>query len=203
MGMFMVAMGKPDRGSVMRHQVYLFRAGILALLAVVGLAACTVSLTVGRSGVYSAHGVSFDYPPGWRQASPATLTGCGQGQCLWSDGVALDRLDSVNVTASRLGARVTAQNLSAVTPSVTRYIGGDFRHLGGRLLAGPQAITVSGMPGLRFQGAAKVGGVAGQITLAVVFSGTTAYVISCSYTPAKARAVQQACAQVMRTFTVS
>jgi hypothetical protein len=56
---------------------------------------------------------------------------------------------------------------------------------------------------LRFQGAAKFGGAASQITLAVAFHGTIAYAISCTYTPARARAVQQACAQVLRTFTVS
>ena len=193
--------GSPS-GSDMRHKTYLFRAGILAPLAIIWLPACGVVVTVAGPGVYSGHGISFDYPPGWRLGAPAVSVGCGQGQCLWSVSVVLDRINAVNVTASRLGVDVTAQNLPVLTPAVTQHARGNFRHLGGRLLAGPQAITVGGMPGLRFQGAAKVGGIASQVTVVVAFNGMTAYAFSCTWTPAKARAVQQACAQVLRTFTV-
>jgi hypothetical protein len=186
----------------MSHKTNFFTAGILALLAIAGLTACSTAHggRPGRSpgtGTYTWHGVSFHYPAGWHQTTPPG----GGRPLLWTTGVGFDPPDSVYIAAHPLGTRVTAQNLSTYIPSVTRTVRLGFTHAGERLLAGPQAITVGGMPGLQFQGTQT--NPVGKDTLTIVFNGMTWYDITCAYTPAKARAVQRGCAQVLRTFQVS
>lgn len=135
---------------------------LLALLAVFGLAACDAANGGGPvwspgTGTYAAHGVSFHYPAGWYQDTPGGEA-CGRGcQLLWTTGVGFDPPDSIYIVARRIGTRVTAQNLPPLIPYVTRAARTGFRHAGDRLLAGPQAVTVGGMPGLRFQGSHDLG----------------------------------------------
>ena len=176
------------------------RGGCLAALVACGAGHGGGPVWYPGTGSYAGHGVSFHYPAGWLRGSPggpSCGSGCGQ---LWATGVGLDPPDSIYIFANRLGTRVTAQNLSVATPSVTRTVRWGFRRDGDRLLAGPQAITVGGMPGLRFQGTQSHP--AGKQTLTIVFNGMTGYFITCQSTPAQARAVQQGCAQVLRTFKV-
>jgi hypothetical protein len=159
--------------------------------------------TAGAALVYRAHGVSFDYPPSWIEgAVPGVPAGCGRCKS-WATAVALDRLNGIQVIATGHQPRVTRQNLPEAKPYVTRAERRAFRHLGGRMLAGPQAITVGGLPGLRYRSTEHLFGTAVKATAVVVFNGTTTYEIPCTFTPSKARAVQQACAQVLRTFTVT
>jgi hypothetical protein len=186
----------------MSHKTNFFKAGILALLAIFGLAACAAAHDGGPgwrpgTGTYTGHGVSFHYPAGWYQTTPLG----GGRPLLWTIGVGFDPPDSVYIAAHPTGTRVTAQNIPVFIPSVTRAVRMGFRHAGDRLLAGSQAITVGGMPGLRFQGTET--NPVGKDTLTIVFNGMTWYDITCAYTPAKARAVQRGCAQVLRTFKVS
>lgn len=190
----------------MNRKLSFYTAGTLALLAFAGLTACggmTQSTTSPRT--YAAHGVSFRYPARWQRGTSATRVGCCQNQELWSVAVGLsgsNAFEAVDVTANRAGQVVTRQNLPPFTPSVVRWARGQFRQAHGELTAGPHAITVGGMPGLRFVGTAKIHGTAVQLTLVSAFNGGTEYDITCSSTPAKARAVQRACAQVLRTFKV-
>jgi len=59
------------------------------------------------------------------------------------------------------------------------------------------------MPALRFRRTASIHGTAGAVSAVIVFNGKAVYVITCSYTRAKARAVRPGCNQVLRTFKVS
>ena len=159
--------------------------------------------TAGAALVYRAHGVSFDYPPSWFEGGlPGVPAGCRRCKS-WSAAVALDRLNGVGVIADGHEPRVTRRNLPEVTPSVTRATtprvqavrrqaaGGTARHHGGR------------DAGLAVPGHREPFGTAVKITEAVVFNGTTSYEISCTSTRAKARAVDRACAEVLRTFKVT
>jgi hypothetical protein len=190
----------------MNHKTNFCTAGTAALLAVSSLAACG-GITQGTTSplTYAAHGVSFRYPARWHRGTPGPAVGCCRSQELWS--VAVGRgggnaVDSVDVTANRAGQVVTTQNFRGFTPSVIRLARSQFRQLHGELTAPPHAITVGGMPGLRFAGTATTRGAAAKVTLVLAFNGSTEYGITCSSTPVKARAVQQACAQVLRTFKV-
>jgi hypothetical protein len=190
----------------MNHKPNVFAAGTVALLAFAGLTACA-SMTQGTSSLrtYAAHGVSFRYPRGWSRFPPGPWVGCCRSHELWALAVGPSRgnaVDSVDVTASRPGGAVTRQNLPALTPTLVRQERSQFRQLNGELIAGPHAIAVGGMPGLRFAGTAKTHGVAGKVTAVLAFNGSTEYAIACSATSAKTRAVQLACAQVLRTFKV-
>ena len=186
----------------MSHKTNFFRAGILALLAIFGPAACAAAPGGGPgwspgTGTYTGHGVSFHYPAGWYQTTPPG----GSRPLLWTTGVGFDPPDSIYINVYRIGTRVTAQNLPVFIPSATQVARSGFRRAGDRLTSGPQTITVGGMPGLRFQGT-QTNPIA-KVTLTIVFNGMTRYDFSCVYTPAKARAVQRGCAQVLRTFKVT
>lgn len=152
---------------------------------------------------YRAHGVLFDYPPSWiRGGVPGVPAGC-DGCKSWATSVALDRLNAVDVIATGHQPRVTRKNLPQAKPYVTRAERRRFGQEGGRLLAGPQAITVGGMPGLLYRGTETFYGTAVKSTVAVVFRGPTIYEISCAFTPSKARGVNRAYTEVLRTFKVT
>src|SRR6266851_2322318 len=190
----------------MSHKPNLVTAGTLALLAFSGLTACA-SMTQGTSSprTYAAHGVSFRYPRAWSAGRPGPWVGCCRRRKLWSTAVGSggNAVDAVDVTANRARAVVTKQNLPVITPYMARDTRGQFRQEHGELTGGPHAITVGGMPSVRFAGTAKTHGTAEKLTLVIAFNGRTEYDIACSSTLANSRAVQQACAQVLRTFKVS
>ena len=189
----------------MNHKPNFFTAGTLTLLALSGLTACGGGTQGTMSpGSYAAHRVSFHYPRGWHRGAVRLLVRRnGRSRRLWSVGVGLDKVNGVDIVASRLPVVVTKQNLPALTPTLVRAERILFRRrLHGEAIAGPHAVIVGGMPSLRFAGTAKMYGAAENVTLVLATNGRTAYVIACSSTPAKAQAVQQACAQVLRTFKV-
>jgi hypothetical protein len=159
--------------------------------------------SAGAALVYRAHGVTFDYPPSWFEGTePGVPAGCSRCKS-WSAAVALDRLDGVEVIANGHEPRVTRNNRRAFKSFFTRHERRVFRQSGGRLLAGPRAITVGGMPGLLYRGNGNLFGTVGKSTVAVVANGTTDYEIACTATPSKANAVKRACAEVLRTFKVT
>jgi hypothetical protein len=156
----------------------------------------------GTALLYRAHGVSFDYPPSWAEGPSPRSFGCRRCE-LWAAGVTMDGVNAVDVAANRENIAVTRRNLPQATPYVTRAERRFFRHFGGRLRAGPQAITVGGMPGVLYRGTGNLFGTAIKVTEAAVFNGTTLYVITCASTPSKARVVQRACAHVLGTFKMT
>ena len=150
---------------------------------------------------YQAHGVSFAYPAALHAG---TLTGTvGNGPQLWAASLALDAEDWIGIGADRLSAPVTAARLAAFTPAADNAAGRFFRQVGGVVQAGPQQITVGGLPALQFRGALTFRGIALKVTLAFAFDGTTQYFLYCAYTRAGAGQMERACGQVMRTFKVS
>jgi hypothetical protein len=97
---------------------------------------------------------------------------------------------------------------------LTRLVAGTIRRcLAGRLRRRPVPLVADdldqqhpGVGGCGDDGAHHTGNLSGtavKATAVVVVIGTTSYEISCTFTPSKARAVHQACAEVLRTFKVS
>ena len=150
---------------------------------------------------YRAHGVSFAYPAALR-VGPLTGT-VGNGPQLWAASFALDAEDWIGIGADRLSAPVTAARLAAFTPAADKAARRFFRQGGGVMQAGPQQITVGGLPALQFRGARTVRGIAIKATLVFAFDGTTQYFLLCAHTRAGAGQMERACGQVMRTFKVS
>jgi uncharacterized RDD family membrane protein YckC len=150
---------------------------------------------------YRAHGVSFAYPAALREGS---LTGtAGNGPQLWAVSFALDAEDWIGIGADRLSAPVTAARLAAFTPAADKAARRFLGQAGGVVQAGPQQITVGGLPALQFLGALTTGGIAIKVTLVFAFHGTTQYFLYCAHTRPGAGQMERACAQVMRTFKVS
>jgi len=176
----------------------------LAGLAVISLCACTATSARGTR-TYRTHGVSFDYPAGWQPSGPGKTVGCCHGDRLWATGIVLDSTStgSIDVGANRSSPSITAANVGLAIPSLDRYARSFFERAGGSLRAGPERITMGGMPGFRYQGSVRSSGVAAEVTLVIVFNGTTDYWVTCTHTPAKAAEVERACSQVIRTFKTS
>jgi hypothetical protein len=159
--------------------------------------------TAGTALVYRAHGVSFDYSRSWAEGTVGGVpAGCGRCKS-WATAVGPDQINGIQVIAHGHQPQVTRENLPGFTRFVTRFERRRFRQSGGRLLAGPRAITVGGMPGLLYRGTANLSGTALTGTAVMVVNGTTDYDIACTSTRAKARAVHRACAQMLRTFKVT
>lgn len=190
-------------GTVVARAVPTRRRGMLLIPLALVLAAATGlsayrAASAGDTQTYQAHGVSFDYPPGWQEGSAAVGS-----NALWNTNVAIDPSDAILLIAYPLNPPVTAANFDSFIPTVVRVVGRGFEQNGGVLQAGPEKITVGGMPALQFRGTGQSSpGIAVGRTLTFAFRGTTFYEINCQHTRAHAAEVERACDQVLRTFKV-
>jgi hypothetical protein len=150
---------------------------------------------------YRAHGVSFTYPAAMPEVR--LIGTVGNGPQLWATAFDLDSEDWIGVGANRLPAPVTAARLAGFTPAAGKAARRFFGQAGGVVQAGPQQITVGGLPALQFRGTMTSHGIALRTTLVFAFDGTTQYFLYCVHTRAGARQMERACGQVIRTFKVS
>jgi hypothetical protein len=189
--------------NLIRRAIALTAAAAMASLVALTVGACSGATTARGAPVYRAHGVSFDYPAGWRleEKLPASAASGWLWGTKFGPGPGAD---VISIAAFRLRIPVGVGNLAEadvqLEPTLRRF----FAQERGAMKAGPQQITVGGLPGLRFQGTGTQhdGTVVGN-TLLFVFDGTTEYGIECQYTRADAGEMERACGQVMRTFKVS
>jgi hypothetical protein len=92
---------------------------------------------------------------------------------------------AILLIAYPLNPPVTAANFDSFIPTVGRVVGRGFEQNGGVLQAGPEKITVGGMPALQFRGTGQSSpGIAVGRTLTFAFRGTTFYEINCQHTRA-------------------
>jgi hypothetical protein len=200
------------RAAPVRH-----RALALVPLAVVVLAAAGLSVyransaggilayaayPAGGTQTYRANGVSFEYPAGWREHSIPPASG-GGGQRLWSTIVGPGtQMDVIAVEAFGGSLPVaTAQDID--TSGLESLVRRLFAQVGGAMQAGPEQITMAGLPGLWFRGTGTSRGSRYESTLVFAFSGTTEYFVNCQHTSAMAAAVERACGLVVASFRVS
>jgi uncharacterized RDD family membrane protein YckC len=177
----------------------------VALVAVLlALSAYYASVTGNAAKTYQGHGVSFEYPAGWQEASNIDIA-AGGGNALWRTavGVGTDKVSSVRVEAYRLGTSVTAENLAEVKPEAATAVRQLLEQLSGAVQSGPEELTVGGLPGLRFRGTATINGTPIETTVIFVFDHTTQYFLGCQHTRDTAAEIQRGCDQVVRTFKVT
>jgi uncharacterized RDD family membrane protein YckC len=177
----------------------------VALVAVLlAVSAYHASVTGNAAETYQGHGVSFEYPAGWQEASNVNVA-AGSTNELWKTvvGVGTDEVSAVIVEAYRLGAPVTAENLAEVKPEAATAVRQLLEQLSGAMQSGPEELTVGGLPGLRFRGTATIKATPIETTVVFVFDHTTQYALTCQHTPDTAAEIQRGCDQVLRTFKVT
>src|SRR5262249_20872207 len=197
---------------LIRWAIVLTAAAAMAALVTFTVGACSVTVTAtntpapvstaGGTQTYRAHGVSFDYPAGWQKEDlPAPAASGSLWRTRFGPGTGADL---IAVAAHRLSIPIGAGNLAAASSELEPMVRRSFAQKGGAMQAGPQQITVGGLPALRFQGTRtqQDGTVIGN-TLVFVFNGTIEYAINCQHTRAHAGEVERACGQAMRTFKAS
>ncbi len=179
----------------------------VALVAVLlAVSAYHASVTGNEAKTYQGHGVSFEYPAGWQEASKVQqVATAGGGDELWGTavGVGTDEMNTVIVSAYRLSTPVTAENLADAKPEAAALVRQLLEQLGGAVQSGPEELTVGGLSGLRFRGTATVDATPMESTLVFAFDGTTEYFLNCQHTKAHAVEVERGCDQIVRTFTVA
>jgi len=112
--------------------------------------------------------------------------------------------DGIVIAAYALPGPVTAGNLASVAPIFKAGIRRLAAQADGALQAGPQRISVGGLPALKFRTSGlSYNGTRVESTLIYTFDDRTDYAINCQQTPEHAAQVTRACDQVLRTFTVS
>jgi hypothetical protein len=172
------------------------------------LSAYYASVTGNAAKTYQGHGVSFEYPAGWQEASKVNVGAGVDPDELWRAGVGVGsgprEVSVVMIQAYRLGAPVTAENLAEIKPEAATAVRQLFeQQLSGAMQAGPEELTVGGLPGLRFRGTAIAEGTPVENTLVFVFDHTTQYFLNCQHTRDKAAEIQRGCDQILRTFKVT
>ncbi len=175
---------------------------VVVLVAVAGY--YHPSVTGNAAKTYQGHGVSFEYPAGWQEASNVQVVAGGE-DALWriAVGVGTDEVSSVRVEAYRLGAPVTAENLAEVKPEVATAVRQLLEQVSGAMQSGPEELTVGGLPGLRFRGTATIDATPIETTVVFVFDHTMDYVLNCQHTQDTAAEIQRGCDQILRTFKVT
>lgn len=188
------------RAERLRHRG--IAAAVVAGAVVLTLAGSVGYVALSDQGdkTYRAHGVSFDYPAGWEQGGLDTVAQGGGGNRLWDTTVGISNSDFVAVQAYRLSQPITTENLDAVKPEVTSTVTGLFQQVGGALRAGPEEMTLAGMPGLRYRGEYIVDGAPVVSTMVFAFGGTTQYFLNCQRTSGNAREIERGCTQILETF---
>lgn len=181
-------------------------AGVVAGLALLGMSIrVTSGGTVRPASAGSSQpcrGISFHYPAGWHQHSVSTRIGGSHRLC--QTGLFIGVSDGIVIAAYALPGPVTAGNLASVAPIFKTGIRRLAAQACGALQAGPQRISVGGLPALKFRTSGlSYNGTRVESTLIYTFDGRTEYAINCQQTPEHAAQVTQACDQVLRTFTVS
>lgn len=177
----------------------------VALVAVLlALSAYHASVTGNAAKTYQGHGVSFEYPAGWQEASNVNVA-AGSRNELWKTvvGVGTDEVSAVIVEAYRLGGPVTAENLAEVKPEAATAVRQLLEQLSGAMQSGPEELTVGGLPGLRFRGTATIKATPIETTVVFVFDHTTQYALTCQHTRDTAAEIQRGCDQILRTFKVT
>src|SRR6266511_1271847 len=96
-------------------------AVLLALSAY--YASVTGRVTGDAAKTYRGHGVLFEYPAGWQEASKVNVAGGSRNE-LWqfAVGTGTDEVSVVIVEAYRLGGPVTAENLDEVKPEAATAV---------------------------------------------------------------------------------
>jgi hypothetical protein len=153
---------------------------------------------------YRAHGVSFDYPAGWKLGGFGATGNALFGE-RWITLLSLGRSDGIILAAAknRSSPPVTAEKIKANLPSIAAQFRSVFRQNGGVLLAGPDTITMGGLPGFEVRGTTySTNGTPVVSRRIYAFAGTTEYLVVCQNTRAKAMDVGRACDQMLRTFKV-
>lgn len=175
----------------------------LVLLVVVGQVVAWID-PVADSSTYEGNGVSFAYPARWREVEEIRSFPF-EDRPEWRLGVGDEDhpYDVVIVSAYLLEGWVAANTLAAMKGGLTRSFRRVYEQLfRGSLLAGPEEITVGGMPGFQMRGRGYVDRLPVERMDVLVFAGSVEYQFECQYTPAAAATVEPACAQVLQTFTV-
>ncbi len=195
-----VARGMPVRR---RHPVL---AAILAGLVIFGL---SIRVTSGQAAhgtsapaSQACHHVSFRHPAGWREHQVQARVSTGNQLC--ETGLFIGSSDGIVISGHPLPGRATAANLATLTPFFTRGVQRASHQDGGVLQAGPQRISIGGLPALEFRASGRsYDGARTVSTLVFVFDGRTEYEVNCQHTPEHAAQVTLACNQVLRSFKVS
>ncbi|HYT29222.1 MAG TPA: hypothetical protein VEN82_00450 [Actinomycetota bacterium] len=169
-------------------------AAVAALLA---LTACG-----GGTSTFNAHGVSFDYPGGWKALSALTVPATQSGSS--RDAVGIDPSDSVVLVISQVKVPVTPANISAVQQTIAQALSQGASRTGGIVSEQPSALTVDGLPGfqMRIRGV-RLAGVQVDSRFVVAFKGSTEYLFNCESTPSHTDEVEKGCQQVIDSFKVA
>jgi uncharacterized RDD family membrane protein YckC len=179
---------------------------VVVLVAVAGY--YRASVKGNQATTYQGHGVLFEYPAGWQEASKVQqVAASGGGNELWGTAVAVGTgthvVNMVTVSAYRVGTPVTAENLGDAKPAVTTVVRQLLKQLGGAVQSGPEELTMGGLPGLRYRGTATIDATPVASTLVFAFDQTTEYFLNCQATRARAAEIQRGCDQIVRTFKVT
>lgn len=187
------------RAAPIRHRV---RVVVLLAVAQVGAVVLPFATLGEASTTYRAHGVAFQYPAGWQDRTP-NASGNRPSDMLWTAVLSIDQTNGTVVSAYRVPTSVSAENLDAVMAENTRYFQETFESAGGSMGAGPEKVTVTGLPSLRYQGHFLTeDGTRVESTIVQAFDGTTEYFFSCEYTRVHAAEMAQGCEQILSTFTL-
>ena len=171
-------------------------AAAIGAIAAVTLAAC------GGPATYSAGGVTFQYPHGWKVIlAPATTPGSLGVTTRF--GVGLDSANVVILVSTHLAQSIGAQDTASTEQSVIQALSSSAKSRGATV-QGPGAGRLGGFDGL---GLTIVGlQLEGQVVdsrVIIVINGDIEYLLNCQATQDQAEAIGKGCAQVIETFSIA
>jgi hypothetical protein len=170
-------------------------------IALFTVAALALSACGSRTNRFAGNGYEFQYPGSWKPRANITFSAATAAGALSKEAVGLDDVNLAVLVTARLDRPVTPQTLGTLQAETTSSIRQLAATGGGRVTAGPERITMGGLPGFRFQlSGIQIGTARVDSRLVLAFQGSLEYLLFCQHTPNQADHVESACDVIMRTF---
>jgi hypothetical protein len=158
---------------------------------------------------FRAHGVSFQYPKNWESA---TFTGnsAQNARGLWTEAFkprsSSSKADVIFVSEYQTPVAITKRNRAIYSDEVASSVSEVAKQAGGSLLAGPNEVTIGGLPGYAFRISATTrDNLSSASRILLVWSGKREYYLNCQHDTSGGYAaeVERGCKKIVGSFKLS
>jgi len=179
-------------------------ARLVVTVAVLALVPVSLPACGSRTNRFAGNGYEFRYPGDWKRLSTMTFAATAAAGGLSKEAVGVDDTNLAVVVTAHVSPPVTPETIGQIEGQMATAVKRVAEQGGGRVTAGPQQVTMGGLPALLFDlSGIRVGKAVVDSRLIFAFQGTLEFFLSCQHTPDRADQVEGACDEIMRSFRVT
>jgi PsbP-like protein len=155
---------------------------------------------------FEGDGYSFTYPADWSEKTGEIEARAQAGSEQATSEVAVapgEGQDLVLVEVGPTSPSITEDNIDHLEEEIARLVESLFQQGAGQVTAGPNRVTVAGLPALRFEGTGVTSDdVSVRSRLTLIYDGRNQFAVNCQFTPEGAEEIERGCDQILGSFQV-